>query len=124
MLTDLLRIELIVVAILTLAIVSYTVMKKKMQLKYSFIWMAISLLLIVMSVFPKLVFAISAWLGVETPSNLIFLLSIIALSGICFSFSMIVSKQDNSIRRMVQMISIANFESEEKDLSKQKTHNK
>lgn len=124
MLTDLLRIELIIIALLTLCVVSYTVMKKKMQLKYSFVWMAISLLLIIMSVFPKLVFAVSSWLGVETPSNLIFLLSIIALSGICFSFSMIVSKQDSSTRRVIQMLSIANFESEEKDLSQKETYYK
>lgn len=124
MLTDLLRIELVIIAILTLCIVSYTVVKKKMQLKYSFVWMAISLLLIIMSVFPKLVFSVSSWLGVETPSNLIFLLSIIALSGICFSFSMIVSKQDSSTRRVIQMLSIANFESEEKDLSPKEVYYK
>lgn len=124
MLSDLLRIELVIIAILTLCIVSYTVVKKKMQLKYSFVWMAISLLLIIMSVFPKLVFSVSSWLGVETPSNLIFLLSIIALFGICFSFSMIVSKQDSSTRRVIQMLSIANFESEEKDLSPKEVYYK
>lgn len=116
MLTDLLRIELIIIAVLTLGVVGYTITKKKMQLKFSFVWIAISLLLIIISIFPKLVFVLSSQLGVETPSNLIFLLSIIALSGICFSFSMIASKQDSCTRRIVQMLSIANYESEEKDL--------
>ncbi len=115
MLSDLLRIELIVLAVAAFIIVGTTVTKKIMQLKYAFIWFVFSLLLIVVAVFPQIVFKLTDLLGIQTPSNFIFLIAIFVILGICFSFSLIVSKTDRSIRKLIQTVSIENFESEEKD---------
>lgn len=115
MLTVLLRVELIILALAAIIFVGYTVTKKKIQLKYSFIWLGISALLIVIAIFPDIVFKLSGMLGVTTPSNFIFLVAITALMAACFSFSFIISKQDDDIRRLIQLVSIADFESESKD---------
>ena len=115
MLSDLLRIELIVLAVASFLIVGTTVTKKIMQLKYAFAWFVSSFLLIVIAVFPQIIFRLTALLGIQTPSNFIFLIAIFAILGICFSFSVIVSENDRSIRKLIQTVSVENFESEEKD---------
>lgn len=123
MLSDLLRIELILLAVVAFIIVGTTVTKKIMQLKYAFIWFVSSFLLTVIAIFPQIVFRLTSFLGIQTPSNFIFLIAIFAILGICFSFSLIVSKNDRSIRRLVQTVSIENFESDEKDTDdKQENH--
>lgn len=115
MLSDLLRIELIVLAVASFLIVGTTVTKKIMQLKYAFAWFVASFLLIIIAIFPQIVFRLTALLGIQTPSNFIFLIAIFAIFGICFSFSVIVSKHDRSIRKLIQTVSVENFESEQKD---------
>ncbi len=123
MLSDLLRIELIVLAVASFLIVGTTVTKKIMQLKYAFAWFVASFFLIVIAIFPQIVFRLTAFLGIQTPSNLIFLIAIFAIFGICFSFSVIVSKHDRSIRKLIQTVSVENFESEAKDFDSKKENN-
>lgn len=104
--TTLLRVELIVLSIISITIVIHAVNKGILQLKYSLIWLLISLGFIITACFPKIIFMITALVGIETPSNLIFFLAITALLGICFSLSIIVSKQDAKIKRLIQLLSI------------------
>ena len=71
MLSTMLRVELVVLAVLALAVVIYAVNRRALQLKYSLLWMAIALALVVTACFPGTVVALTAWAGIETPSNLI-----------------------------------------------------
>lgn len=105
-----LRIELILLAITFLFIVVRNVNKRNLQLKYSLIWILASVILVVMAFSPRLVFRVTHFLGIETPSNFIFLLSIIWLIGMNLSLTVIVSRQSDKIKRTIQMISIENYE--------------
>lgn len=89
-----LRAELIVLALVAIVVVIHAVNRRVLQLKYSLIWLLISLCLVAAALFPKIAFAVTALVGIETPSNLIFFLAIIALLGICFSLTVIVSRQE------------------------------
>lgn len=108
--STLLRIELIVFAVLALAIVGYTVNRKVIQMKYALIWVIIALGIIITACFPQLAFTITSLVGIETPSNLIFFLAIVSLLGICFSLTIIVSRQGNQIRQLIQQLSIDHYE--------------
>lgn len=70
--TLLLRIELIILAVAAIVFVVHTVNKRILLLKYSLIWLLISLVLIIAACFPKIAFSVTALVGIETPSNLIF----------------------------------------------------
>ena len=74
-----LRAELIVLALVAIVVVIHAVNRRVLQLKYSLIWLLISLCLVAAALFPKIAFAVTALVGIETPSNLIFFLAIIAL---------------------------------------------
>lgn len=111
--TTVLRIELIGLAFLAIVIVVHAVNKRVLQLNYSLMWLAIAFGLVIVACFPEIAFAIAAFVGIETPSNLIFLLAILALLGICFSLSIIVSRQSAKIKRLIQLLSIDRNESGE-----------
>lgn len=114
--SPLLRVELVILAVAVLAIVIFAVNRRALQLKYSLLWMAISLVLVVTACFPKIVFAITALVGIATPSNLIFFLAIFGLLGLCFSLSIIVSRQEARLKRIIQLLSIDQREWKGKDI--------
>lgn len=110
MMSTLLRVELIVLAVLAIVVVVHAVNRRVLQLKYSLIWLLISLCLVVTALFPHIAFAVTALVGIETTSNLIFFLAIFALLGICFSLTIIVSRQEARMKRLIQTLSIQHNE--------------
>lgn len=101
---------MILFAFLALAVVGYTVNRRVIQLKYSLIWVVIAAGLIITACFPGIVFAVTSLVGIKTPSNLIFFIAIVSLLGICFSLTVIVSRQSGKIRRLIQQLSIDHYE--------------
>jgi len=81
-----LRVVLIVFALVFFFEIIKLVSRGKLQLKYSLLWMALSLVLLLCAIFPDLVGFFSGSLGIEAPSNLVFLIAIVALVGICLPY--------------------------------------
>lgn len=101
-----LRVALIVFAVVFFLEILKLVSRGKLQLKYSLLWMALSLVLLLCAAFPDLVGCFSSALGIEAPSNLVFLIAIIALVGICLSLTAIVSWQSRDIRLLIQRVAL------------------
>ena len=78
----------------------------KLQLKYSLLWLALSLLLLVCALFPGFVSACANSLGVGLASNFVFMVGLVCLVGICLSLTVIVSWQSRDIRQLVQRIAL------------------
>lgn len=108
----LLRIEMIVLAVVFLLIVIKAVNRKKLWLQYSLVWIIISVLMLVVAIFPGIATWMASIMQIETTSNLIYLLAIFALLILTFSLTIIVSKQSQRIKNIVQMVSIEKFLSE------------
>lgn len=107
--TTLLRVEMILVAFTFVVVVFWAVNKKKLLLKYSLIWLVISFSIVIIALFPQIAYLITDLVGIETVSNLIYLLGITSLLIITFSLSVIVSHQSNRIKNLVQMVSIKQY---------------
>ena len=101
-----LRVVLIVFALAFFFEIFKLVSRGKLQLKYSLLWMVLSLALMLCAVFPDLVGYFSDFLGIEAPSNLVFLIAIVALVGICLSLTAIVSWQSRDIRLLIQRVAL------------------
>ncbi len=106
-----LRALLTVFSALFLVMIFRLVAKGRLQLKYSLLWMALGVLLIVAAIFPGAVSWLSSALGVGLTSNFVFLSGIVFLMGLCLSLSVIVSWQARDIRSLVQRLALL-----EKDL--------
>ena len=65
--------------------------------------------MILISVFPGIVIWLCDVVKIDTPSNLVYLLGIIALLIISFLHSIVISNQANKIKTLVQMVSIEKY---------------
>ena len=104
--SDRLRIILI---ILVIGADLYTVLQirhGKMSLNHSLLWILVSLILLVVAVFPGVAGWISSMMGIELPINMIFL-SFSLFSIVFFVYlTKVISKEDRINRRLVQKIAL------------------
>ncbi|MCH5166320.1 MAG: DUF2304 domain-containing protein [Erysipelotrichales bacterium] len=112
---------LLLFAIIIFIIVMLNFIKKdNVSIKYSLIWLISSLIVIVLILIPNCLEWMSHLLGFELISNMIFVIAILILFAICFSFTVIVTRETRKIRLLIQEISIlkAKVESLEKKQEK------
>ncbi len=108
-----LRIGLIIISILFVIYVLYSVNRKKLQLQFSLIWLFLSFVLILVSLFPQIVYFLANLVGIEVSSNFVYLIGIISLSLISINLTSKVSKQSNQIKNIIQEISLSAYLNEE-----------
>lgn len=115
----LLRGEMIFIAVFFVIGVLKAVNRNKVRLQYSLIWLIVSVGVIVLAFFPEIIIGLSEIMNVQTPTNLLYLFSIIALLIVAFYLTIIVSRQSDKIQKMIQIISIEKFY---EDSEKEKTN--
>jgi len=113
-----LQIFLISCLIIFFIIIMRFVVKKRLSLKYSLIWLATILIMIVVTIFPQIVDRVGQFIGVATPVNTVFLLGGMFLVLIVMSLTFIVSHMNTRIYKMAQTMAlmekrIRDFESKE-----------
>lgn len=99
--------------ILTLCLVIMVlaqVRNQKMKEKYAALWLIVSLVIIVLVLFPKLLDALAGFVGIETPVNLLFLLAIIMLIGVCLHLTQAVSRLSEDTRILAEEAAIKDLE--------------
>ncbi|MDM8235023.1 DUF2304 domain-containing protein [[Ruminococcus] torques] len=109
-----LRVEMLVVAIVFVVLVIKVINRKKLRLQYSLVWLLISAGIVLFALLPDIVIGLSEVMGVEVPSNFLYMIALIVLLIITFYLTMIVSKQSEEIKRLIQMTSIEKYLSEER----------
>ncbi|GFP38045.1 small membrane protein, partial [Candidatus Hakubella thermalkaliphila] len=88
-------------AILVIYIIDL-VRKKKLREEYSFIWFVIGLSMIIFLLRFDLIMALTEFLGVLSPNNVIFFFSILFLFVIALQFSVKISNLTNQIKILAQ----------------------
>lgn len=97
-----LRILLVVVSLFTLFIVVKKIRKAQLQIEYTLFWVFFCGILVLLSIFPGIAVWFSNFLGLQSPSNLIFLVIIFVLVVKLFSQTLEISKLDTKIQKLVQ----------------------
>lgn len=97
-----LRITLIVGIVLFALYIINLLMKKRLHLKYTLLWLVMILGMLFATFFPDLIAFISNTLGIITPVNFIFVLAGMFSLVIIVSITAIVSHMNNRIFRLVQ----------------------
>lgn len=101
-----LRLGLIVIAIIMMVIISIILIKDRMPVRYSLIWVISSLLILLVGVVPGLFIFFANLLGFVTMSNLIIGIFIFILLMITFFLTVIASGQKKKITLLIQEVSI------------------
>lgn len=110
-----LRVALIVASLVFIIEVVRLVRRERLQLKYSLMWMALSVVVLLCAIFPNAMGFVSSALGVGVASNFVFLAGFVILIGICLSLSVIVSWQAKDIRCLVQQVALLNKRLEDEE---------
>ena len=103
---------LIAIVIFILVMISF-IKKDNISIKYSLIWLFSSVAVIIMILIPNCLDWFSHLLGFELLSNMIFVIAILILFAISFSFTVIITRETEKIRLLIQEISILKSKVEE-----------
>lgn len=97
-----LQIILIVVTILFTIFIILKTGKKKLNYKLTILWLFVSLLTVVLAIFPQIVNWVAKLIHIETPVNALFLMFIFFLIVITFYISAEISKLQNKETILIQ----------------------
>lgn len=89
-----------------MVLVLYLVKKRRISIKYSFVWLLPCIVLMLFAIVPGLMSHISNLLGFQTASNMILTSLIGFLMVITIALTVIVSNMKDKIRLLIQEVSI------------------
>ena len=81
----------------------------------SLVWLVVSVLFIIVAFFPQLCVWASRLIGIETPSNFIYLICVAALFVLVFHLTVKHSHLEQKTRRLIQAVSIDRYLNEKRD---------
>jgi len=107
-----LTIGALVLALALLVLVFELLRRRRLREKYMAIWVAVALGTVVLAVFPELLYRSASLLGVQTPSNLLFLISLVVLLAISLQLSGEVGQLEEQTRTLAEEVGSIRLELE------------
>lgn len=103
-----LRLLLIIVPILVQIFLIVRIRKLKIKAEDALFWLILSVVLVVLGIFPGIAVFVSGLLGVQSPANFIFLVTIALLMLKVFSLSSKVAMLERKLQDLAQDITVKN----------------
>ena len=91
------------------------VRKDKLDEKYSILWLFASFVILIVSIFPKLIIIVADKFNVYYPPSLMFLFAIIILGAYIIHISTVITKQNKMIVKLTQELGILKEKIEENE---------
>lgn len=103
-----LKIQLIIgiVAILCVLGICNMVRKKKLDLRYGLIWIIVGICVVILDFCPQLLGAITRFMGIELPINMLFFLGFCFSLIIIFGLTKTISDLVHKVKRLTQEMAI------------------
>ncbi|MFC0215193.1 DUF2304 domain-containing protein [Paenibacillus chartarius] len=103
-----LKLQMILIALTAISFlyILNMIKKYKLELKYTLLWIAIIVVLFFLSLFPNLLKVLSGIVGIEVPSNTLFLFGIISVYLITFTCTVSLSRFSNRVRELTQELAL------------------
>ena len=108
-----LRMGLTIASIVVFVIITLLITKKRLNIKYSIVWLIWALFLIFMAIFPETFYGVSDLLGIELPVNAVFLIMIALLYGLTLFVYIMISKHNEEIIKLTYEVSLLKKELDE-----------
>ncbi|WP_346926957.1 DUF2304 domain-containing protein [uncultured Arthrobacter sp.] len=93
-------------ALAIVGLVAEMLRRKKLREKYAIWWLVVGLATLVLAAFPELLVTVAQIVGVQLPSNLLFILSILMLLGVCLHLSWEISVVEEETRVLAEEVAI------------------
>ena len=108
-----LRIVLVIGAVITFALIAKQIRKHRIQVEDAIFWVALSVVLLVLAIFPGIAFFFAKLFGFQAASNFVFCALIAILIIREFSSSAEISRLKHKVNQLVQELALAKKEDEE-----------
>lgn len=106
---SLLHIMLIVGICLYFIILISLIRREQLNLKYTLVWFSLGLLLLIITIFPKIISIISIILGIHSDVNSVFLILFFFILVIVMQLTAIISRNNLRVRRMAQKHALMDY---------------
>ena len=110
-----LRIVLMLVSLVTFIEIVRKIRGAKVQIENSLFWIVFSAGLLVLSIFPGIATYASEMLGIQAPSNFIFLFVIFVLLVHQFFNTLKISQLENKLKELTQELAIREIKNKDKE---------
>lgn len=101
-----LRISLIIVLIIYFVFILAFLKRKAISLKYTLLWIVAGIFMGILVIWPQLLLMLRRLVGIESNMNGLFVMAIGFIIMILMSITSIVSRQNEKIRKLTQVIAI------------------
>ena len=106
MISQKLQIFMLLAVALYFVILFKLLQKKRLNLKYTLLWIISGFLMLVLAAFPKTLNIFANMIGVYEPTNALFALIFFCIIMILMSLTAIVSKLNERVKRLTQSIAL------------------
>lgn len=111
--SSILRVALILVSVLFLLFLLNKIRKSKLMIEYAIFWILFAFMLVIIAVFPEIIYWATGTLRVMSPANLLFLFIIFILLVKVFLMTIELSQLENKVNELIQKIALDEKENEE-----------
>jgi hypothetical protein len=80
--------------------------RKKLREKYAALWLVVGIGTLILAAFPRLLTIVTELVGVQLPSNLLFIISILLLLGVSLHLSWEISVVEDETRTLAEEVAI------------------
>lgn len=101
-----LRISLIIIVIIYFIFILAFLKNKAISLKYTLLWIVAGIFMGILVIWPQLLLMIRRFVGIESNMNGLFVMAIGFIIMILMSITSIVSRQNEKIRKLTQVVAI------------------
>ena len=106
MISKTLQVAMLIAIIIYFACLLHFLRKRRLNLKYTLLWIISGALMLLLALFPQLLTALASLVGVYEPTNALFAVLCFCIIMILMSLTAIVSKQSEHIKRLTQSIAL------------------
>ena len=96
----------IIFSIIFIIFILNLVRKNKLDEKYSILWLFFGIIILIVSIFPKVIEKISSWFGVYYPPALMLLFAVLIVGAYIVHITMVITKQNKMIIKLTQELAI------------------
>jgi hypothetical protein len=101
-----LNVAAFILALAIVGVVFEMLRRKKLREKYAALWLFVGIGTLVLAAFPRLLTIVTELSGVQLPSNLLFIISILLLLGVCLHLSWEISVVEDETRTLAEEVAI------------------
>ncbi|MGP1488202.1 MAG: DUF2304 domain-containing protein [Peptoanaerobacter stomatis] len=110
--TNRLRIYVVTLSLLFLIYLINMIRKNKINLKYILSWISISIGILIIALYPKILTLFANFLGVKDPMNALYFLGFIFLIIVVFSLTVAQSRLSDKVKSLSQEVALLSYEKE------------